>query len=93
MIRAAVNPLAKNPEPATERRLFPGKTRAGADVRQIENEIVDWIGFVFERGGDGQTFAGLEKGENNAAPRRRSIFGDQTKLPPGIGGRIRDRPR
>ena len=91
MIGATVNPLAKNSEPATERRFFAGETRAGPDVRQVENEIVDRVGFVFERGRDGETFAGLEKGENDAAPGRCSVFRDQAKLAPRVGGRIRDR--
>ena len=90
MIGATVNPLAKNTEPATERRVFAGKAGTRADVRQIENELVDRISFVFERSGDGQTFAGLEEGEKSAAPSRRSIFSDETKLSPRVGRRIRD---
>ena len=90
MIGAAINPLAKNAEPATERCVFGGKTETRADVRQIEDEVVDRIRFIFERSGDGQTFAGLEEGEKSAAPSRRSIFGDETELAPGVGGRIGD---
>src|ERR1700674_95647 len=88
MIPARINALAKNAEASTERRIFAGKTGTGPNVREIENEIVDGIILFFERGRDGQTFASLEKRKDNAASRGRSIFRDQTKLPPGIGGRV-----
>ncbi len=74
MIGPAINSLAKNSEPAPERRVLPGKAGARPDVGQIENEIADGIRFVFERGSDGQTFTGLEEGENGAAPGRAFRF-------------------
>ncbi len=88
MIGAFVDRLAKSPEPSAKRRIFAGKARTGTDVGQIKNQIVDRIRFVFERGGDGESFAGLEETENNAAPRRRSIRFDQTESPPGVGGEV-----
>ena len=89
MIGASVKPLAENTEPSTERRIFAGKAGPRADVRQIENELVDRICFVFKRSSDGQTFASLEKREKGAALSRRSILRDETKLSPRIGRRIR----
>ena len=93
MIGATENPLAKNTETATERRIFSGKAGSRADVRQIENELVNRISFVFERSGDGQTFASLEEREERAASGRRSIFSDEAQLSPCVGGRIRDERR
>src|SRR5450755_3935905 len=90
MIGATINPLAENTEPASERRIFSGKTRTRPYVRQIEHELVDRISFIFERSSDGQAFAGLEEGKKSAAPSRRSIFNDKTKLSPRVGRRVRD---
>ena len=77
MIGAPVNPLAKNPQPPAHRRIFTGKTRTAADVREIENEIVDRITFILERGGNRETFAAMEKGKDNSAARRRSVRSTQ----------------
>src|SRR5436190_21305091 len=93
MIGPTVNPLAKDTEPASKRRVFPSKARTGADVCQIENKIVDRISFVFQRSSDRQTFAGLEEREESAASSGRSTFRDETKLAPGLGRRIRNERR
>ena len=90
MIGSTVNPLAKNTEPAAERRILAGETRTRPDVREIENEIVDRISFLFERRRDRETFACLEKRENNAAARGCSVWRHQTKLSPSVGGRVGD---
>ena len=90
MIGALINALTKNPEPAAERRIFAGKSRAGANIGEIENEIVDRVAFVFERGGDGETFARLEKRKRSSASRRRTVRFDQTETAPGISGRRDD---
>ena len=90
MIGAPVNPLAENSQPSTERRVFACKARTGPDICQIENEIVDRISLILQRSRDGETLAGLEEGEQGAAPSRCSIFRDETELAPRVGGRIRD---
>src|SRR3954464_706974 len=41
MIGAAVGLLAKNPKPATHRRVFAGKTRTRADIAEIKDKVVD----------------------------------------------------
>ena len=61
VIRAPVGLLAKNSEPAAERRVFAGKARARPDVGQVEDKIVDRIRFVLEPRGDRESFAGVEK--------------------------------
>ena len=93
VIGATVNPLAKNTEPATERRILSGKAGSRADIRQIEDQVVNRISFIFKRSSDRQAFAGLEKREESAASRRRSIFSYETKLSPGVGRRIGDERR
>ena len=61
MIGPTVNLLTENAEPSAERCIFTGKARAGPNVGQIENEIVDRIAFVLEAGGDRETFAGVKE--------------------------------
>src|SRR5438445_626566 len=90
MIGAPVNALAKNAQASAERRVFAGEARPGADVGKIENEIVDRIGVVFERGCDRQTFAGLEKRKGHSAARGCSVWRHQTKLSPSVSGRVGD---
>ena len=77
MIGPIINALAKNAEPSAHGASSPAKPRAAADVREIENEIVDRVGFVFKRGGNRETFAGLEEREDDR--RGASVFRPFTK--------------
>src|SRR2546423_1605034 len=87
MIGAPIDLLAKNTEAAAERCVFAGKARAGPDVGQIKNEIIHWIRFVLETGRKGEAFAGVEKGEENAATCRRAVDFHETQLAPRISRR------
>ena len=90
MICAPVDLLAKNPEPAAERRVFTGEARAGADVGEVEDEIVDRIRFVLQTSCDRQSFTRVEKRKEQAAPRGSPIFRNQAELAPGVSRRIRN---
>ena len=85
VIGAPVGLLAKNSEPAAERRVFAGKARARPDVGQVEDKIVDRISFVLESCGDRESFAGVEKSKQNTATRRRAVIRDQAELAPCVG--------
>ena len=78
MIGTAVNALAKDAQMPAQRSILAGKARTGTNVGEIKNEIVDRISFVFERGGDGETFAGVEKAVNTI-PRRVGVPSLSTK--------------
>ena len=52
IIGPAVNPLTQNAEPSAHRRVLAGEAGTGANIGQIENQFVNRIGFVFERGRD-----------------------------------------
>src|SRR5688500_5185980 len=87
MIGTAVNALAENAEPPAHGRVFPGEARPAPDVREIEDELVDGIALVLERGGYGQSFTGLEERKDNPAPCRGAVFFHQPEASPGVGGR------
>ena len=87
MIGALINRLAKGAQSSGQPRIFARETRTGADVGEIENQIAHRITFILQRGGDGESFAGLEKTKNHTAPRRFSIVLNQIELSPGVGGR------
>src|SRR5437763_14589002 len=86
VIGASINLLAENAEPSAEGRVFAGETRAGANIGQIKNEIVDRIAFVLEAGGNREPLARMKERKKQAAARRCSILKYETELAPGVGG-------
>jgi hypothetical protein len=53
-----------------------------AKIRQIKNQILERIIGLFERSSDSQTFALIEKAEDNAATSRHPLLIYETKLSP-----------
>jgi len=53
-----------------------------AKIRQIKNQILDRIIGLFEGSSDSQTFALIEKAEDNTAPSRHPLLVYETKLSP-----------
>jgi hypothetical protein len=89
MIGALVNCLAQRPERPPNGDSSSAKARSGAEICEIENQIGDRITFVLESGGDGESFASLEKPENDSAPCRGAVRLNQSEAAPGVSGRER----
>ena len=68
----------------------PGEARAAAQIREIENQILDRITLLLQRSGHGQPFAMLEVRKDHPAPGGSAICFHESKLPPGMGGRSGD---
>ena len=63
-------------------RFFSREASSGAQIREVENQIFDRIAFVFQRGGNGKTFAVWEKAKHEPAPRDAAVVVDHAQLSP-----------
>src|SRR5689334_167933 len=65
--------------------LFTAETEAGIKVRQVVNQLVQWIGFVIERRADGETVFLMEKAHDPPAQGRHAAGVHQAKPTPQHG--------
>src|SRR6185503_13177510 len=78
----AVSPLADHREAATPAILVLREAEACIEVREIINQLLDVVTFVFERGGNCQPVSLGEETDDPPAARRHAESIDESKAPP-----------
>ncbi len=73
MICVSKGSLTHKPQPAGGLIVFFGKARPAPQISEVENQILDRIGWIFERCDDREAFAVLEKRKESSAAGRGPI--------------------
>ncbi|MEY2598767.1 MAG: hypothetical protein RLZZ142_1026 [Verrucomicrobiota bacterium] len=87
-VRVAEGALAGEGEATEVACVFFGEAGAAAQVGDVEDEFVERVGGVFEGGGDGESLAVLEEGEENATAGGGAVGFDESEGAPGVGGGV-----
>src|SRR5262245_23708008 len=62
----AVGGLANHGEPSSPAVLVAGKSKVGVEIREIINQFIQWVAFIFKGGGDGQAVTLCEETHETA---------------------------
>ena len=65
------------------------KTDAGAEIGEVDDELIERVGFVLQGGGDGEAFSVLEEAKDLAPPGGGALGIDETESAPTVDRRTR----